>query len=536
MKKIIKISAALLVPLLLCGCGGKEADTTVNENTTITENITTSQETEPETTQAPETLPPEVQNAENSTAFTVTKAYGNGMVVQRNEYIRVWGWADEAQNGKRVNAEFGGLYGAALIEGGAWLITLLGTLPENTEGQTFRVYGDGVEYTYSDVLVGDVYWVAGQSNIHYSVQSIINEPLATEAGRNIEITNSDLIRLNRNATTDPSGLSWGTTDMNRDVVQPRGWEYPEQGAKAFSAVGYFFAKQLYAATEGKIPLGLIEFDADGCALNAFCPNEVCDELKIDKLVNGVYTAQSVNNHPTRFVYNHYMYAWQNYPICGVVWYQGESDLHTANATKFAKRYTALITEYRDRHDLINHDYPIYFVEFPSIYVEFDFSLVRAYTGTIANMLSNFYMAAASDLWKDKTYGNNLHPYIKWENAQRVSALAEAAAYGIGELENVAGPQMVSVTYSEDRLTATVKYKYVGGGLKCEGDGLLGFQLNVTGGWKAPESAEIVGTDTVVLTYTTKIKGVRYNCVRDYSFPETCNLCSGTGVPAVAFID
>ena len=162
MKRLIAfILTAVTVLALVCGCTGTTVVTdTDTEAEKTTEQITTEPETtEPETTEEvttePETTEPEttaplfpepeqaVLDAPAATAFKVTGVYGNDMIIQRNEYIRVWGFADADQNGKRVNAEFAGLTGAALIEDGHFMITLNGSLPECTEGRDFKVYGDG---------------------------------------------------------------------------------------------------------------------------------------------------------------------------------------------------------------------------------------------------------------------------------------------------------------------------------------------------------------------------------------------------------
>ena len=547
MKNILSILLCAAMLLSIAGCSGGGDDTTAD---VVTEPQTTEAETTAEITEAPETETEteevttaptftdpseEVLNTPAATQFTVSRVFGNDMVIQRNEYIRVWGFADEDQNGKRVNAEFAGLIGAALIEDGKFMITLNGSLPECTEPRPFRVYGDGVEYTFNDVLVGDVYWMVGQSNATYPVQSIKNEPLSSSAGRSVGISDNDLIRLHRSTSDDPAGLTVGTADVNEDTPIKRGWQKPTKGALLFSALGYFTAKQLYDRLEGKIPIGMIEFASGGAALNAFCPNEICDQLKIDKFdsAKGVYTAPSVNNHPTRFMYNHYMYAFQKYPICGIIWYQGESDCTSQNDKKYPARFDALITEYRNRHDLINHDYPVFIIEFPAIWQSFPFETIRQYMGTIPNVTKNTHLCQSSDLWKDTKYENSLHPYVKWEQSVRMTNIILANVYGIGDPAYVEGPSAVSIEYSDDKQSAVITFRNVGDGLRIEGDELKGFIAN--GSTKAKMTAEIIDKDKVRVTYTKSIKSVSYNAGLQDTFPETITLCNSEGVPCNSFI-
>lgn len=555
MKRILSvILLAAMCAAMITGCTGPAADaettgtpeTTQAETEEITE--TETEETTEEETTEPVTEPVvtedlEAMKAEPASSFTLSRAFGDGMVIQRNEYIRIWGWADESENGKRVEAEFSGLHGAAVIENGEWTITLGGTLPECTEGKTLRVFaGDGASVEVNDVLVGDVFWIVGQSNVWYPVSYIKNEPLANEKGRNAEISNDLQIRLNRTFAGDFAGIDIGTDAVSRDVVNKRGWQKPEQGAMDFSALGYFVALQLYEKFERKVPIGVIEFDGNGCALHAFLPNEVRDELQISTLSNGHYTAAGVNGHVSSFMYNHGMYSFQKMPIKALLWYQGESDCQDLNGnnTKYAERFTTLIKYLRGAHDQLNRDYPVYLVELPPIFIPFDFAQVRINMGTIPTMLDGAYIVQTSDLWLDKTYyidgvRNSLHPYNKWEISERMTAMMLANDYGIGSLDEVSGPQMESVEFSEDGLSATVTYKYVGEGLTSNGT-LKGFKVMTEkkSSWAKPQSMTITGKNTVVITASSKIKAVAYFTQMNDTFPKNLSLCSSTGVPAGAF--
>ncbi len=490
---------------------------------------------------------------EYATEFTVSKVFGKNMVIQRNEVIRVWGWAPESQNGKYVKAEFSGLTGEGKIENGEWLLTLNGTLPENTTEQTLTISGEGVTNEITGVLVGDVYWISGQSNIAYSVSNIKSEPLANEAGRNVDKSNELLIRLNRTNQTDIyNGVAKvGTDDVSKDVVNARGWRKPKLEASSFSALGYFTAIQLYDALEHKVPIGMIEFDGNGMALHGFLPNEVRDSLNVStKDANGVYSASGVNPHPSSYMYNHGMYAFQNFPICGFIWYQGESDCSTANDNcyAYAERFTAFINYIREEHNLTtNHDYPVYIVELsPSFQYNskgqanqyIDFATVRMNMGSIPTMLKNAHICSTEDLWKDKEYNNNLHPYNKWEIAERMTKMILAYGLGIGDTAEGEGPIVESFTLSDDGKTATVKFRNVGTGLVAQGGVLKGFKVATSNMkyayWNEPTSARISGTDTVVLTYTKAIKKVAYNNALANTFPEVVTLCNSAGVPCAAF--
>ena len=138
-----------------------------NEETTPSDT-----ETETETTPVVDVPVGETLNAPHATQFTVSNVFASDMVVQRGEFIRVWGWADASQNGKKVTGEFMGMFAEAIIQNGEWEITFTARLEASAQlGNTMRIYGDGVSYSFNDVLVGDVYMVIGQSNVAYGIGS-----------------------------------------------------------------------------------------------------------------------------------------------------------------------------------------------------------------------------------------------------------------------------------------------------------------------------------------------------------------------------
>ena len=259
---------------------------------------------------------------------------------------------------------------------------------------------------------------------------------------------------------------------------------------------------------------------------------------------GTYSAADVNGNKSSYIYNLGMYPFQKLPIAGFIWYQGESDYSTANGncTKYAERFTAFIKYLRDKHDLINHDYPVYLVELPPIYqynskgeanAFIDFAAVRMTMGTIPSLLENAHICSTSDLWKDKEYWNNLHPYNKWEIAERLKNIILANSNGIGKADYVEGPIAVSCTYSSDYKTATIKFKNVGDGLKAEGGVIKGIKLGYSY-TTVPASVEITAPDTITVTSTSTIRRIGYNAKCDETFSETLTLCNSEGIPCVAW--
>lgn len=482
--------------------------------------------------------------------FWVSGVFSDNMVLQRDSEVRIWGFAPESENGKNIRAEILGVSGTAVIENGHFCITLDGTLPLCAEGTTLEVTGDGVAVTFNNVLVGDVYYVIGQSNVRYQLEAIINGAPDGYPGKNCVVTNSELIRLNRSSIHDADDNDIypvrGTTEICEDVRHGRTWQLPEEGALDFSALGFFTAQRIIKATENKIPLGMIELDGDGQALSAFLSNELADELHTDHLEDGIYKGMWLEGFvPSRFVYNHFLYPYLNCTVKGIIWYQGESDFNDTNRPVFVKNYTRFIEHLRSTF-AGNGEIPVFMVEIPSCYTQYDgfdgeiwayidMGGIRSEMGRLPNALDDCYIASSADLWLDDKYWNSLHPYCKYPQAKRIADMMLARLYGIGEMENVAAPQFTKAEYEDDRVVIT--FRNVAEGLTtAETSDLLGFEIKVNGEWIPGENDTVVGNTVILHREDGGIEGVRYNAVTTNSFPKNVNLCSSAGLPAVAFTD
>lgn len=535
-----------------------EAGTDTPEDT-ATDTAATAAGTNENTTAAPETTEGivdrpigETLDAECASDFTVSKVFSNDMVVQRNEFIRVWGWAPESENGKKVSGEFMGMFAEAIIENGEWEITFTARLSANGElGNSMRIYaGENKEYVFTNVLVGDVYMVIGQSNV---AAPVISDP---KVGVSVA-DNHHPIRIHYNSLGQTNGYPQrGTEEVCKDLLNGSVWKLASAGNIAnFSAIGYYFAYHLMNITEGQVPLGIIEIDGNGQPLGAFMPNEVAEACKTDKFnkTKGYYVTSGVNADGGRYMYNHYMYPFERYAMAGIVWYQGESDLQSANYKVFADNFTAMMKHIRGTHNLVDPDFPVYIVEFPTIYTQpagfkpttaapmwayMDVGIIRSVLGAIPGKLENSYVSVSSDLWTDKTFWNNLHPNCKYDQGLRVAQLASAVGYGISSLDEVTGPILVKMELSEDGMTAILTYDNVGeglttsdGGTAVKGFGVAKTRYGIISG--ARVNANITAKNQITLTSDKKFAGVVYNYVTTNFYGNEINLCNSYGCPASA---
>ncbi len=542
------LAFAMVAVMLICTVSCKDPET-------VKEKSPEDYKTVPVSRTAPVIEKTELAEA-TAESFKVSRVFSKNMILQRDEYIRIWGTAEESQNGKTVCAEFKGLKGSAEIKDGKWLIVLDGTLSADPTPAELKVYGagDAVE-VFEDVLVGDVYLVVGQSNIATTVQEILSTTVGIDVYKDYfkqeDITNDDNIRILRNSLADFIKATDKTTTVAEDLRHKRGWQKPRSAAIGTTAVGYFFAKQIVERTNNEIPIGIIECSAAGHPLASFTPAELCEKQKIDffdSATNG-YITQADSIKESRYVFNYGLNPLLNFTFSGIIWYQGESDGLPANVTaSFPTRFTELMQYLRDRINQNYHDFPVIMMEYPSAYSQhpdyngtqpwqfMDFGDIRSRLGMIPSMLENTYLVPTSDLWKDETFWNNVHPYCKYPMATRVADIAMSlhyTEYSSSNINNVAGA-VVSDIKKISSTEAKLYFTCFGSGLKTsDGQVPRGFEVLTDSGWTVPKTV-VLSENTITVSGENEFTAVRYNANVSNFFGEEINVCTNEGLPLVAF--
>ncbi len=532
--RLLSLSLVMIMAFgVLTACNGSTGDDTETESGSASLS-----ETESETENLAD-LPA-------ATAFTVSNVFSDHMVVQRDEHVRIWGWADETQNGKRVSGEFLGTVAHTVIENGEWTLTFEEKWAANTAtGNTMTIYGEGVEHTFNDVLVGDVYMVIGQSNINYNMERHLGAVTDDKKGT---LDENAPIRLHFNNMyyNDPApGNEYpaqGSSEVCRELLTANRWELPTRDAYLrFSALGYLFAEKMLAANRSTVPIGVIEVAASGVPLIGFLSNEVATATQTDVYNEATGLYATPNDQSTRYVYNRYMFPFEKYAIDGVIWYQGESD--AGNASIYAERFIPLMEQMRETHNVLDKNFPIYIIELPYGVAPWSFGDVRALQGHIVDhLLPNAYRIISSDL-NAHLSGDVLHPDIKWEQAERLTAVASYVAYGQGTA-SVLGPILTNVEWAEDRMSAVLTYENVGDGLKTidgseEVWGFFPYRKDLSA--SVALKATITAPNQITVVAKKALNGIAYHSVTSYGFNlgdinnRSLNLCNSDGIPAGATV-
>ncbi len=194
--------------------------------------------------QAPAVLAPPNQNALAQPKPLLHPLFSDNAVLQRDRPLPVWGWTTL---GARVEVQLDDTKQAATADAdGRWMTTFA---PHATGGtHSLTVTANGNSLSRKNLLFGDVWLCLGQSNMAYDLYG------AKDTAAEIAAANYPEIRLLQ--------VSSGAQSTPQDVFKSAGWQLcSPQTVGAFSAVGYFFGRDLYR--ELKVPIGLIDSSWSG---------------------------------------------------------------------------------------------------------------------------------------------------------------------------------------------------------------------------------------------------------------------------------
>lgn len=526
MKKTLSLMLAfLLCAAVLASCGEDAPETqtepdttaqTVTETQTETE-IQTEEETEPAETE------PEFNVVEDPEAvLEIPATFGSHMVLQRDEEIKIWGSSN--RDGAVVRGTFRGVTSYAVVIDGAFTLTFPAQ-PASFEPEELLIEDDkGNSVRFEDVLTGDVWLIGGQSNASVSVSYIRNGIRTTPS-----INEDDPIRfLMQNGEYYIAHPR--ITDEPLDNFAEPGvcWKGPvKEAMMEFSALGFYFARQIAEGAE--VPVGVICVAVNGAQIQELMSAETAKKC-------GLKTSLKVR--PGGF-FNAMVNPLVGIRFKGMVYFQGESE-GISNTT--ARKYDKYVSEYvADMRARFGFEFPFYNVQLSS-YSErsrsgFGFvDLVRFAQYDASLVIPNSSIVASYDLRAPDGYSDFMHSPKKEELASRISSLALAREYGIGNEAEHLSPTPAEITLSDDKTTVTVRFDNVGDGLMSESEDstVRGFFVGKASKLKAAE-AEIVSADTVIVKVpegaaTTVIAYAADLVINE----ENTQLYNGYDLPALAF--
>jgi sialate O-acetylesterase len=180
----------------------------------------------------------------------------NGMVLQRNADVRIWGWS--SPNEEITVSFMDSLYTAKANDNGEWAIQL--SELEAGGPCTMQIRGSNT-IVVDDILIGDVWICSGQSNMKLPMERV-----RTLYETEIENSENRCIRY----FEVPEKYDFNTP--LKDVAQEEWLSAGPLNTLKFSAVSYFFALELYK--KHRVPIGMINASLGGSPIEAWISEDV----------------------------------------------------------------------------------------------------------------------------------------------------------------------------------------------------------------------------------------------------------------------
>jgi len=417
--------------------------------------------------------------------------FGDHMVLQEG-IAHVWG---EADPGEKITVDYKGATATGLAgKAGAWKLELRG-LQTTQDGKPLRISGKNT-IQFEDVIVGDVWVAAGQSNMEITLEKL---------GRSKELESKKVdprIRLFV-VPFAPSIVPQKTFIPNPEKPYAGKWLVctPETAARCCSAVGYYFAAEL-CRTQNK-PIGIIACNRGGTAAQLWTSSEglskdpslkeyseqysrniekyehqksaLTAQLSIyqDTVNEWIQKGADVQAKPKLEnpfmkgrspcdLFNGMVNPLIPFSIKGVIWYQGEANSRSMESSlQYATLFKSLIEDWRDKWGA--GALPFYFVQlagYDALKETKDNCITWPWirdSQAKALELPNTGMATAIDLGNPKS----VHPKNKYDVGVRLSLLARQKTYG--EKIVATGPCYKGLKVEGDRIR--IAFDSVGGGLQ-----------------------------------------------------------------------
>jgi len=481
------------------------------------------------------------------------------MVLQRGVDIPVWGWADP---GEKVNVKFADQTRKTVADNkGSWKVRFK---PAKACGPfTIDIKANNT-IKLKNVLVGEVWVCSGQSNMEWPVALLDNpEEVRAKAGYP-KIRLFQVKHVTKEKPEDDCLGNWSACDQN--------------SVMGFSAVGYFFGRELYNQLD--VPIGLIRSVWSGSAAEAWTSKDILradtdfndiierhnadlekfksfdnivsafkqwekkqvqwgkDIVEIDKQGKPrpdppvVPMCQPPNFLPAG-LYNGMIVPLQKFAIKGVIWYQGESNAFDVidgsdgvyRANQYRKLFPALIKSWRKDWGI--GKFPFYYVQiapFGQVYRPNAAALIRDAQFRTLDKVKNTGMVVTMDIGNV----NDIHPRNKLEVGRRLALWAMSKDYGKRHIV-CSGPLYKSMAKKAGSIH--LSFNYTGTGLISKGGPLTDF--TIAGKDKNFKEAKAVIEGNKIVVSCEKVPNpvaVRYA----WSNAAVPNLFNKEGLPASPF--
>jgi sialate O-acetylesterase len=408
-------------------------------------------------------------------ALRLAPFYTDNMVFQREKPIVVLGLADANAT---VEGFFMGDTAKTQTDSNGCFKLILPAKEASAKGVTATFKCGESTLVLKNVLVGDVWFCSGQSNMEFTLGSC-----GAFSTNDIKSANFPLIRrikFNHETATDPVQFRYMTVAGPWDAATP-------ETVSKWTAVGFYFARNIQKNSQ--IPIGILDCNWGGTKIEPWTPAEAFS--KYPALSNDVKTiesrfemlkknAEAEKDHQAKLaaatpeerkkmrkpkmpwgqgsptaIYNAMVDGLTPMAIKGAIWYQGCSN---AGDPLYDKHMEALVSGWRNKW---GYEFPFYFVQLAN-YQDASNDPANVGWGKVRQLQLNAFhaipksgMAVIIDIGEAK----DIHPKNKFDVGERLARWAMRDLYGAKDIV-VSGPIYKAMTISGKK--AIISFGYLSG--------------------------------------------------------------------------
>ena len=293
--------------------------------------------------------------------------FTDGAILQRGMSVPVWGrvapragvTGAPSFEGRKVKVSFAGQEKTAAVGAdGKWKV-VLDPMAASKESRTMKVCELGVEHgeelEIKDVLVGEVWFASGQSNMECPIWGSCARYRDMKGGFMTAMTrlpNVRYVKCERKWSAEPVELSatWrkftpeGLLHFNQIATHVGGGDSEEI---ALSAVAFYYARELYLALD--VPIGIVDVSWGGSNIDAWIPKCGYDGCPA-----------SIQKQQTPGMYNGMVAAFAPMAVRGMIWYQGCTNWFKKEGDVYCDKLHALYNGWS--REFANKDLKIYLAQ------------------------------------------------------------------------------------------------------------------------------------------------------------------------------
>ena len=379
---------------------------------------------------------------------TLPSFFSDNMVLQQKADVAFWGSTDKRRKVSITPSWCKTRYSVLPDSEGKWFIRI--PTPE-AGGPYTIVFNDGDKTILENVLLGEVWFCSGQSNMEMPMRGFEGQPVEGAA--------DCIIRANANTPIRICNITKKKSATPLDTVDAK-WKCNTPEVVTFtSAAAYFFACRLHEVLD--VPVGILSAYWGGTAIEAWMPRETIEKEFSGEIDTSVLDTEDIADlkgslHPS-ILWNGMVAALVPFTFKGMLWYQGETNRGRPELyTRLQVSYVKMM-----REKFQNPDAPFYFTQIAPYAYGLNGQTFKsgyfyeAQQKTLA-LIPHSGMAPTIDIGSYYT----VHPPKKKEVGDRLALLALVNDYGIKGIYSNA-PVYKSVEFNDAKAVVTVEVDRLG---------------------------------------------------------------------------